>query len=77
MSDPSLLAAGIWLAIAAIIAVVLFITSYFVKPSAKRSKLLRGLTIFDCFVYNVLCTESRGGKICDLRFLFVIGNTLT
>ncbi|XP_046850262.1 DDRGK domain-containing protein 1-like [Xenia sp. Carnegie-2017] len=38
MSDPSLLAAGIWLAIAAIIAVVLFITSYFVKPAKRKKK---------------------------------------
>ena len=36
MSEPTLIAAGIWLALAAIVAVVLLITSYFVKPSNNK-----------------------------------------
>ena len=38
MSEPTVIAAGIWLALAAIVAVVLLITSYFVKPSDKKSE---------------------------------------
>ena len=33
--EPSLLAAGVWLVLAGIVAVVLFITSYFVKTTDK------------------------------------------
>jgi hypothetical protein len=38
MSEPTFLAAGIWLAVAGVIAVVLLITSYFVMPSENKSK---------------------------------------
>ncbi|XP_028390879.1 DDRGK domain-containing protein 1-like [Dendronephthya gigantea] len=38
MEEPSFVAAGIWLGLAALVFIVLFITSFFVKPSDKKKK---------------------------------------